>query len=44
MLLISVALWLVADFVALTYQDTVNFNKSETHEIGTATAINYSTC
>jgi hypothetical protein len=25
-----VALWLVADFEAITYQDTTKFNKSET--------------
>jgi hypothetical protein len=38
------ALWLVADFEALPYQVTPNFNKSESLEIGTATAINYSAC
>jgi hypothetical protein len=39
-----VALWLVADFEALSYQATPNFNKRENLETGTATAINYSAC
>jgi hypothetical protein len=43
-LVTTVALWLVADFEALTYQDTPNFNKSKNLEISTATAINYSAC
>jgi hypothetical protein len=38
------ALWLVADFEALSYQVKLNFNKSENLETGTATAINYSAC
>ena len=38
------ALWLVADLEALSYQATQNFNKSENLEISTATAINYSAC
>jgi hypothetical protein len=36
--------WFVADFEALPYQATPNFNKSENFEIGTATAINYTMC
>ena len=40
----TVALWLVAEFEALSYQGTPNFNKSENLETGTATAINYSAC
>jgi hypothetical protein len=36
------ALWLVADFEALTYQATPNFDKSENLETCTAKAINYS--
>jgi len=38
------AVWLVADFEALSYQVKLNFNKSENLETGTATAINYSAC
>jgi hypothetical protein len=40
----TLALWLVADFEALSYQDTPNLNKSHNLEIGSATAINYSAC
>jgi len=36
--------WFVADFEALPYQATLNLNKSDTLETGTATAINYTTC
>jgi len=36
--------WFVADSEALPYQATPNFIKSENLEIGTATAINYTTC
>jgi hypothetical protein len=36
--------WLVADFEALSYQVTINFDKSENLEIRTATAINYTAC
>jgi len=43
-LLPTLALWLVADFEALTYQVKPNFNKSENLETSTATAINYSAC
>jgi len=41
---LTFALRLVADFEALSYQATPNFNKSENLETGTATAINYSAC
>jgi len=41
---LTMALWLVADFEALSYQDTTNFKKSENLEIRTETAINYSAC
>jgi hypothetical protein len=34
---ITVALWLVADFEALTYQVTPNFNKRDNLETATAT-------
>jgi hypothetical protein len=40
----TLALWLVADFEALSYQVTLNLNKSQNLETGTATAINYSAC
>jgi hypothetical protein len=42
--LVTLALWLFADFEAHPYQVTPNFNKSENLEISTATAINYSAC
>jgi len=41
---LTLALWLVADFEVLPYQDTLNFDKSENLEIRTETAINYSAC
>jgi len=40
----TVALWLVAEFEALSYQVKLNLNKSVNFETGTATAINYSAC
>jgi hypothetical protein len=39
-----VALRLIADSEALTYQDTSNFNMSKNLETGTARAINISVC
>jgi hypothetical protein len=38
------AVWFVADFEALSYQATPNFNKSENLETITAPAINYTAC
>jgi hypothetical protein len=43
-LLLTLVVWFVADFEVLPYQGTPNFNKSESLETGTTTAINYTTC
>jgi hypothetical protein len=41
---ITMAVWLVADFGVRSYQVTLNFNRSNNFETGTATAINYTAC
>jgi len=38
------AVWLVADFEALSYQDTTAFDTGCTARIRTAPAINYTAC
>jgi hypothetical protein len=39
-----VAVWFVADFEAIPYQDTTKFDKRENLETFTAPAINYTAC
>jgi hypothetical protein len=40
----TLAVWFVADFEVIFYQCTMNFNKWENLETGTAPAINYTGC
>jgi hypothetical protein len=43
-LALTVAVWFVADFEAIPYQDTTKFDKRENLETCTAPAINYTAC
>ena len=43
-LVVTLAVWLVADFEVITYQDTMKLDKRENLETGTATPINYTAC
>lgn len=36
--------WLVADYEAITYQPSTNFNTRTNDEYSRKTAINYTTC
>jgi hypothetical protein len=41
---VTVAVWIGADFEAITYQVTTIFDKSQNLETHTNTAINYTAC
>jgi hypothetical protein len=43
-LALTVAVWFVADFKAIFYQDTIKFDKRQKPETSTAPAINYTAC